>query len=355
MEALGAYERERFSRQIAFEKIGEAGQERLLAARVVIFGAGALGTVAAESLCRAGVGFLRLVDRDRVELSNLQRQALYDEADALRRVPKAQAAAERLSRVNSRAAIEPVVAHVDSSNVLALLEGCDLAIDGSDNMELRLLLNEACRKAKIPWIYGGAIGSTGSCMVVPPDRGPCLRCLVLSLPPAGSYRTCASAGVMGMATGIVASVEAAEAIKIIIGTTQPLRRADSTTQPLRGVLSFDLWAGAFDVVDLAADPDCPVCARGEYPMLEGRREETEAVALCGLDEYQIVPARRAQVDLGEYEKRLAPLGKVERGPFMLGFSGEGIELSLFHDGRAILRAPGGEMEARAAYSRYVGL
>jgi len=335
---------DRYSRQTAFEKIGTLGQERLSAAKVVIMGLGALGTVIAGSLCRAGVGRLRLVDRDCVELSNLQRQAIFDERDAQAGLPKAQAACEHLAGVNSQVGLEPVVAHADSSNIEELIADADVVLDGSDNMELRLLVNEACHKLKIPWVYGGVLGASGNCMTVLPGEGPCFRCLVPEVPPAGSLPTCATSGVLNMASGIIASMEAAEAVKIITGSDSVNRR----------VFVLDLWNNSADYLELSPNPKCPVCATGEYEMLN-RRADTYVLKTCGWNGYHVIPGGRAGIDLGEFEKRLAVLGDVKLGPFMLGFSDGTVDFSLFPDGRAIVRNVADGNAARSVYSQYVGL
>jgi len=336
--------RERYSRQIAFGKIGDRGQERLLAASAAIIGVGALGTVIANNLCRAGVGHLRLVDRDCVELSNLQRQVLFDEGDAAARLPKAQAACDHLARVNSLTRLEPVIAHVDSSNIEDILKGSDVVLDGSDNMELRFLVNEACHKLKIPWVHGGALGASGNCMTILPGEGPCFRCLTPRIPPAGSHPTCATAGVLNMASGVIASMESAEAVKIITGSARVNR----------GVFVLDVWNNSAEYIDLAANPDCPVCGRGEYESL-GRRAETIVADLCGRDEYQVIPGRKAVIDLAEFGKRLSASGVVDRGRFMLGFSAGDVEFTLFPDGRAIIKNVGDEKAALSVYSEYIGL
>ena len=335
--------RERYSRQITYGKIGEEGQEKLLAARVAIIGIGALGTVIANNLCRAGVGRLRLVDRDYVELSNLQRQALFNEEDAAAQVPKAAAACNHLSKINSQIDLEPVIAHADSSNIEEFIKDADVVMDGSDNMELRFLINEACHKWRIPWVYGGVLGAAGNCMTILPE-GPCFRCLVPEVPPAGSYPTCATAGVLNMASNIVASLESAEAVKIITGSPDVSRK----------IFVLDVWDNTAVYVDIEKDPGCPVCTRGEYEMLN-RLAETHVVSLCGRDEYQIVPGRKTLIDLAEFETRLGTLGTVNRSRFMLSFSGSGAGFNLFPDGRAIIKNVRDEKSARSVYSEYIGL
>jgi len=335
--------RERYSRQIIFGKIGAEGQEKLLAARAAIVGIGALGTVIANNLCRAGVGSLRLIDRDYVELSNLQRQALFDEDDAAAQLPKAAAACNHLAKINSQIKLEPVVAHADSSNIEEFIRDADVVLDGSDNMELRFLVNEACHKLRKPWIYGGVLGSAGNCMTITPGEGPCFRCFIPEIPSAGTYPTCASAGVLNMASNIIASLESAEAVKIITGSPEVNRK----------IFVLDVWDNTAAFLDLERNPDCPVCARGEYEML-GRLAETHVISLCGRDEYQIVP-ERTRIDLAEFETRLCASGTVQRSRFMLSFSNGETGFNLFPDGRAIIKNVRDEKSARSVYSEYIGL
>jgi molybdopterin-synthase adenylyltransferase len=243
---------ERFSRQSAYAKIGPEGQERLARGRAVVIGLGGLGTVISHELLRSGLGFIRLVDRDRVEESNLPRQMLYDEADLREGGPKAIAAAARLRSIDSEAEIEAVVAELTSANVESLIADVDVVLDGTDNFETRYIVNEACHGLALPWVYGGAVMDMGSTMNILPGKGPCLRCLLRDMPPSRSSLTCATVGVLNMATGVVGSIQAAEALKIILGSD------DVRTS----YLSFSLWDFSFQELDLAADPDCPTCGRG---------------------------------------------------------------------------------------------
>ena len=334
----------RYSRQTIYENIGGEGQEKISAARAVIFGMGALGSVIANNLCRAGVGYLRLVDRDYVELSNLQRQVLFDESDAAAETPKAVAASSHLSKINSEIRLEPVIVHVDSSNIEELIKDVDVVLDGSDNMELRFLINEACRKLEVPWVFGGVLGAAGNCMTILPGEGPCFRCFVPDVPAPGSYPTCATAGVLNMASNIIASLESAEALKIITGSPALNRR----------LFVLDVWNNTAEYLELSKNPDCPVCGRGEYEFL-GRRAGTHAANLCGRDEYQIVPGRRTCIDFAEFEAKLSGAGTVKRSQFMLSFSGGGIGFNLFSDGRAIIKNVKDEKAARSVYSEYIGL
>src|ERR1700683_4614387 len=244
-------ELERYSKQVLFAGIGEAGQRRLLQSLAVLCGCGALGSVLAETLVRAGVGFLRIVDRDFVELSNLQRQVLFDESDVTEQLPKAVAAAEKLRRINSGVTIEPIVVDVDHPNVPSLVEGMDLILDGSDNFELRFLVNDASLETNIPWIYAGVIGSHGQVMPIFPGQSACLRCLIERVPDAGSTETCDTAGVLGPAVQVVASLEAVAALKILSGQSEKVSRT----------LSYvDVWDGTLrqlNVADLRERADCP--------------------------------------------------------------------------------------------------
>jgi len=241
----------RYQRQIAFRGIGEPGQARLALARATIIGVGALGTAIANSLCRAGFGFIRLVDGDRIEESNLQRQMLFDEDDAAAGRYKAEAAAARLGRVNSAALIEPIVARADASNIEALVGDVDVVLDGSDNFEVRYLINDACRRLGVPWIYGGVLGDAGVTMNVLPRGGPCLRCLVPEPPEPGSFATPDTVGVLNQITAIIGSVEAVEAMKIV------LRSPDVR----RSLLSVSLWDASFQEIAIEASEACPVCGR----------------------------------------------------------------------------------------------
>jgi molybdopterin-synthase adenylyltransferase len=334
----------RFSRQIAYGKIGAEGQAKLAAARVAVIGIGALGTVSANALCRSGVGFLRLVDRDYVEESNLQRQSLFDEADAREGTPKAQAAAAHLRAVDSETEIEALIADVTAANVERIVKDVDVVIDGSDNFQLRFLLNEACQKHRVPWVYGGALMDYGVTMNILPGATACLRCLHREAPPPGSLPTCASAGVINMITGVIASIQAAEAIKILLGS--PSVRKD--------YLSISLWDSSFRTVEVERDPDCPVCGRARYELL-GARGEAYATSLCGRDAVQVSPAEGKTVNFEDIAKRLRPLGSVKASEFMLLFSSPEHDIRLFKDGRAIITKVRDEGEGKSVYAEFIGL
>lgn len=334
---------ERYSRQEAFFGIGAEGQRKLLASRVCVIGLGALGSASANLLARAGIGFLRIVDRDYVELSNLQRQMLYREQDAREQTPKAAAAAELLGQINSEITIEPVIADVNSGNITGLIEDVDLVIDATDNVEIRLLINEACHALSKPWIYGGALASYGMTMnVLPGGDAPCYHCMFDEQVPDGE--TCATAGVLGTLTSIVASIQCTEAIKILIGSPD-VRRT---------LLAFDLWNNEFDALEVTKNPDCPVCGRGEYQYY-GKVSGSQSASLCGRDAVQIVPAQAAAVDFDEIAARWESCGKVTRKRFTVDLDTGTCGIKLFADGRAIISGTSDEARAKAVYVEYVGL
>ena len=241
----------RYSRQTVFEKMGIENQVKLFNSHAAIIGLGALGSVIANNLCRAGVGSLRLIDQDYVDVSNLPRQLLFEEEDAQAKRPKAVAACNHLSRINSKTVLESVVAHVDTSNIESLIKDADIVMDGSDNMEVRFVINEACQKLKIPWVFGGVLGSGGNSMTIIPGSGPCLRCFLPELPPPGTFPTCADAGVLNMVTSIIASFQSAEALKILIGSKDINR----------GIFVLDVWNNTAEYLGFSKNPNCPVCGK----------------------------------------------------------------------------------------------
>ena len=335
---------DRYSRQTIFPGIGAGGQARLAQSRVAIFGLGALGSTIADELCRAGVGHLRLVDRDYVELGNLHRQTLYDELDARDGLPKAAAAAARLRRVNSDIELDAEIRDVNPGTVERLIENEDLVLDGTDNIETRLLINEACHKHGIPWIYGGAVGDSGMTMNIIPGETACFRCICPVAPPPGSMPTCSSAGVLGMLTAVIGSIEAAEALKILVGSSA-VRKT---------LLAFNIWDSSTEYIELQPVPECPVCSRGRYEALEGAAGSSVTM-LCGRDAFQIVPPSGTEVDFARLAARLAVTGSVNYNQFMLTYVSGELELRLFRDGRAILKNVRDESAAKSAYAQYVGL
>lgn len=334
----------RYHRQMLFPPVGEEGQQRLARARVGLVGCGALGSVVASHLVRAGVGLLRIVDRDYLELNNLQRQLLFTEDDVLRRLPKAQAAATHLRAANSDVVVEPLVTDLNPFTILAFAEGLDLFVDATDNFATRFLLNDLAVSRRAPWVYGGVIGASGMTMTIVPGEGPCLRCAFPGPPSPGSAPTCDTAGILGPTVGVIASLEAMEALKLII---DPASRN-------RDLLAVDLWDLSFQHIPLAADPDCPACGERRFVFLDAE-EEYSAVSLCGRDAVQIVPRPGHAVDLAALGERLRAVGPVTRNPFLLEAEVEGKRLVVFPDGRAIVQGTDDPAVARTLYARYVGL
>jgi len=332
--------RERFSRQIVFPGIGESGQQRLLDARVAVAGCGALGSFHAGALARAGVGFLRIIDRDYVELSNLQRQWLYDECDAEQGLPKAVAAARKIAAINRDAQVEPAVADLTASNAGDMLADVDLILDGTDNFETRYLINDFAVQLGRPWVYGAAVGSYGITMPVVPGRTACLRC-VFPDPPAGVQPTCETAGVLGPITSLIASLQVSEALKILCGV-----------EPSQKITTVDVWSGEMRQI---AQPDpsneCLACGRREFPALQ---ETARApISLCGHNAVQIHESRRP-LNLRDLGARLEPLGQVRANEFALRFETKPYLLTIFPDGRAIIKGTTDVGVARSLYARYVG-
>jgi molybdopterin-synthase adenylyltransferase len=339
---MDAAERERYSRQILFSGIGEAGQENLLRARAVIVGCGALGTFHAAALARAGIGFIRIIDRDYVEPSNLQRQWLFEESDAAEALPKAAAAERRLAQINSSVQVRGVVADLTASNASELLDGAQVILDGTDNFDTRYLINDFAVSREIPWIYGAAVGSYGLTMPVLPDRTACLRC-VYPNPPEGVQPTCETAGVLNVIASAVASLQVGEALKILCG------RADLVQTRITTV---DIWQGGVRQIEMPRrDPDCPACGRRQFPYLEETRRAP--ARLCGRNAVQI-QERVQTLDLGELKARLERLGEVRANEFALRFFVAPYELTVFPDGRAIIKGTSDTGVARSLYARYVG-
>lgn len=342
-----SYDAERYSRQVRFAPLGAAGQARLAAAHVAVVGCGALGSVVAMALARAGVGRLRIIDRDIPEASNLPRQVLFDEADVAAGHPKAVAAAGHLGSINSACLSQPVVADLTAANATELLGGVDLIVDGTDNFEARFLVNEfACREG-IPWVHGGAIGAEGRVLAVLPGRTACLRCLVPDPPAPGALPTCDTAGVLGMTAFVVGAVEAAEAIKILAGAT------DRSGNRL---LVCDLWDNVWRGIDLGplAENGCPTCRGGDYPWLSGR-EGSRTTVLCGREAVQVAPSPGSTLDLTALARRLSAAGTVNANPWIVRVALDGgLGMSVFADGRAVVTGTRDEARARAVVARWLG-
>jgi len=333
-------DRERYSRQNLFAGIGEQGQQQLLDARVAVAGCGALGSFQAGALARAGVGFLRIIDRDYVELSNLQRQWLFDESDVEQSLPKAVAAARKIATLNSDVRVEPVVADLTSSNVEDLLADVDLILDGTDNFETRYLVNDFAVDRTVPWIYGAAVGSYGIVMPVMPGESACLRCIYPD-PPAGAQPTCETAGVLGAVTALIASLQVAAAIQILCGA-----------RPAPKITTVDIWTGEIrQLTQPGPVADCPACGLRVFPYLNGERRAP--VSLCGQNAVQI-HERARPLELRDLAVRLAPLGSVRSNEFALRFETPPYLMTIFPDGRAIIKGTTDVGIARSLYARYIG-
>jgi len=337
---------ERYSRQILFREIGTAGQEKLLASRVLLVGCGALGASHAEMLARAGVGKLRIVDRDFVEFTNLQRQTLFKESDATERLPKAVAAQKRIGEINSETEVEPVIADVNNSNIEALIDGCDLVLDGTDNFQVRYLLNDACVKHNKTWIYGAAVSSYGTTMTIIPGVTPCLRCIFEDMPDAGSSPTCDTSGVIMPIIATVSATQVAEALKILVGDTASLHRS---------LMQFDIWQNDRQRITLSEpNPDCKTCGHHIYEFLDAEAQEFSAV-LCGRNAVQIAPPKPTQLDLAALAAKLANLDDVKQNEYLVRFTTGETEVTVFRDARAIVKGTDDVSAARSIYARFVGV
>ncbi len=333
---------DRYSRQIIFPGIGKEGQRKLSSSYVVVIGCGALGSIISTSLVRAGVGKVRIIDRDFIEYHNLQRQLLFDEEDIRNELPKAIAAERHLKKVNSSIDIEGTVADVNFTNIERLIKGADIVLDGLDNYETRFLINDASLKLNIPWIYGGAIASFGMMKVIIPHETSCFRCLIKELPPTKTIMTCDTAGVISPAPFIVGSLQTVEALKLLIGSNKLNR----------DLIVVDVWEVKFDRFNFKPLQDCPAC-QGQYDFLKGKYEII-ATSLCGQNAVQVLNPKLERLSLDKLEKQLKPLGKVSHNKFMLHFTIDKYEIIVFPDGRAIVKNTAKESIARALYSKYIG-
>lgn len=338
----------RYARQIRYPAIGRTGQDRLMQAHAAVVGVGALGCVIANHLARAGVGKITLIDRDIVDHTNLQRQLLYDEADAAEGAPKAAAAAKRLASVNGDIELIPYITGLSSYNAESLLSGADLVIDGSDNFTVRYLINEVSIKHGIPWIYGGAVGSSGMSMTIRPGVTPCFACMFPEPPPGGSMDTCETAGVLAPIVDTVGSVQSMEAIKLLTGNEQALHGS---------LLQIDLWTNQWHSIGIAGArrSDCAVCAKREFDLLDGTREETLTTSLCGRNTVQVSPSQTQHLDLSRIAGRWASLGSVETNAYLLRLHRtDGLTFVLFPDGRALVMGTDDDVTARRLYSELMG-
>lgn len=339
-------ELERYSRQTLFKPIGEDGQKKLLNKKAVIVGMGALGTVISNHLVRSGVGYVRLIDRDLVELSNLQRQSLYDEDDANEHLPKVIAAEKKLKKINSTIKIESVIADLNLENAEELLSGFDVIVDGTDNFSTRYLINDISIKFGIPWVYGGAVSSRGMHAVIIPGKTPCYRCLFPEVQ-TGLGETCDTIGVLSPITDIIGSFEAVEALKLLVGA-----------QANPNLEQIDIWYNSYLQMDISQgrNPDCPACAHKKFEFLDRSSEQQISFAvLCGRDTMQINPRNVKEFLLSDLAEKLKSSGKVTVNSFLLRFSpDEEVTMVFFKDGRALIHGVDDITQAKTYYSRYVG-
>ncbi len=340
----------RYARQIQYAPIAACGQQLIENSRVTILGCGALGTVAAEILARSGVGLLRIVDRDVVEWTNLQRQALFDEQDAVEGIAKAEAASKHLARINHTIQIEPIVADVTTENIDSVLKNSDLIIDAADNFSIRFLLNDWSLKNRIPWVHGGCIGATGQVRLFTGSGAPCFRCLVPEPPQAASVQTCDTAGVIGAATHAIASLQAMEAIKWLSGNRDQVHQE---------IWSFDFWNNRFRplAIDETLCWECRACRKGHYDFLDAQSNcASTAVAVCGRSAVQITPAAPTRVPLARLAEAWRSLGEVQQNRFFVRLkkAESSIQFTLFADGRAVVDGVEEPSQARALYDRLVG-
>src|SRR5262245_56737054 len=338
---------DRYSRQMRFGGIGEDGQKKLVKSRVTLCGCGALGTVIANVLVRAGVGHLRLIDRDFIETHNLQRQVLFDEHDVTENLPKAEAAARKLGAINSQVHVEPVVTDIDRTNIAELCEDADVILDGTDNFEIRYLINDFAVKFGKPWVYGGSIGSHGQTMTILPGKTPCLRCVFEAAPAPGEAATCETAGVLSPVVNIIASLQASEALKILTGQIDKVNR---------DLIFVDVWENVlkpFRIAALAGKIDCPCCGQRRFEWLDGD-QGSHTTSLCGRNAVQVAQRTPAKLDFESMARHLEAMGEVSYNRFLLKFSVDGFEFTVFPDGRAIIKGTSDVERARTLYAKYIG-
>ncbi len=337
---------QRYSRQILFGEISGKGQEKLAKSRVTLIGCGALGAAHAEILARAGVGFIRIVDRDFVEFSNLQRQTLFSENDARERLPKAIAAKNRIGEINSEIVVEAVIADINSSNIENFIKDVDVVLDGTDNFQIRYLLNDACVKHGKIWIYGAAVASYGTTMTIIPGKTPCLRCIFEEIPSAGSSPTCDTAGVIQPIISSISAIQTTEALKILTGKKAKLHKS---------LIQIDVWENVWRKIKLKEpNADCPTCGKRDFEFLKAENASYSAV-LCGRDAVQIQPAKASQINLQNLAERLKNHGEIKLNEYLLRLNIDGYELTVFRDSRAIIRGTDDISAAHSLYAKYIGI
>jgi molybdopterin-synthase adenylyltransferase len=336
----------RYSRQILFQQFGEEGQLKLLNGKVAIVGVGALGTVIANHLVRSGVGHIRLIDRDLVELSNLQRQTLFDEEDAELHLPKVIAAQKRLNKINSTVTVDAVIADLNLDNAEELLSGLNCIVDGTDNFMTRFLINDVAVKYGIPWVHGAAVSSRGMFASIIPGKTPCYRCLFPHVP-TGTGETCDTVGVLSPLTDIIGSFQALETMKILVG--------EKTTPNLEQIDIWDYTTMQMDISEGRA-PNCPTCVNHQFDFLDRSSELQVAYAtLCGRNTVQINPRNKRELDVKKVAEYLKKSGKVSGNEYLLRFSPEeGISIVLFKDARVLIHGTNDVLKAKLLYSKYIG-
>jgi adenylyltransferase/sulfurtransferase len=338
---------ERYRRQMRFASLGEEGQRRLAASRALVCGCGALGSVIADQIVRAGVGHVRIVDRDFLERDNLHRQVLFDERDVAEELPKAVAAARRLRQINSEIEIEAEVADVTAANIARLADGVGVIVDGTDNFETRYLLNDYAVANNVPWVFGGCVGAEGQMLAILPGESACLSCLLPEPPPAELQPTCETAGVIGPIVATIAALQSAEALKILSGHREAVSRR---------LAVIDLWNNQLRTIGIARatdEPRCHTCVEHDFPWLEGRRGSA-AISLCGRNAVQLASPGGEPTSLAQLAAKLQSVGKVSVNPFLLRLEVEQYRITVFADGRAIVGGTDDVAEARVVHARYVG-
>jgi adenylyltransferase/sulfurtransferase len=332
---------DRYSRQILLKNIKEEGQAKLAKKKVGVIGCGALGTTIANNLVRAGIGYLRVVDRDIIELNNLQRQNLFNENDI--GSSKAGVIAEKLRKINSEVRIESIADDVNYENVEKIIKDMDIVLDGTDNMLVRFLINDACVKNNIPWIYGGAIETYGVTMNIIPHETPCFRCLIHDLPETGSLATCDTVGVLNTIPAIIGSIQSTEALKILLGKDIN-----------KGLLSYDVWIQSFNNIEIKRRDDCKCCIKHDFEFLNAIKKET-MVSLCGKGAIQITPVNEVEISFEDLGKKLQKLGAVDYHKLLIRFKIPNYELNIFKNGRTIVIGTNDMKIAKSLYAKYIGL
>lgn len=337
----------RYSRQVLFPYIGTEGQKKLTTSKIAIAGMGALGTAIASQMVRAGVGYVRIIDRDFVEFSHLYRQLLYDENDAKETYPKAIAAKLRLKNINSEVEIDSKLADITWKNAEELLTGVDLILDGTDNFETKYLINDVAQKHKIPWIYGEAIGSRGKTFTIIPDKTACFACIYPEQPIHGTIETSGTSGVISPIANLVAAYQTSEALKLLVGDYEHLNKL---------LLSFDLWNNKFDKLDMinSRSDNCPACTHQKYEHLKPKNKKEQFLSLCGNDTVQITLPNNMKFDLARLAEKLRRAGKVEETEFLLKFMIDDYNLTIFPDGKIMVHGTNDVMVAKSLYTRYIG-